>query len=389
MKLKGLWMGLVPFVLLVAVLSWIFVNGAGIEKDPAAPIEVLNIEKIKVTKAGFEVDVKNTGPKSLTIAQLMVDDSVWNFTVTPSQTLERFQDGKIMIYYPWVEGDPHVIKLITENGIVTEGEIAAATLTPEANWKSFMNYGLIGFYVGIVPITLGLLWYPFMKRLKRSWINAILALTVGLLLFLFVGTLFDGFEIGAEAPAVFQGKMVVIICTVLTFLLLIGFDQYQQKRLKSSGYSPFGISLLMATGIGLHNFGEGLAIGSSFALGEAALGTFLIIGFTLHNITEGIGIATPLIKTKPKISTFVLLGAIAGAPAILGTWFGGFIFSPIWGAIFLGIGAGAILQVIFVISKMLIEDHKKHKEQAVSWLNLAGFTLGLLIMYFTAFFVKY
>ncbi|MGG0179137.1 ZIP family metal transporter [Gottfriedia acidiceleris] len=389
MKLKVLMMGLIPFVLLVAVLGWIFMNGAGVEKDPAAPIEVLNIEKIKVTKAGFEVDVKNTGPKSLTIAQLMVDDSVWNFTVTPSQTLKRFQDGKIMIYYPWVEGDPHVIKLITENGIVTEGEIAAATLTPEANWKSFMNYGLIGFYVGIVPITLGLLWYPFMKRLKRSWINAILALTVGLLLFLFVGTLFDGFEIGAEAPAVFQGNMVVIICTVLTFLLLIGFDQYQQKRLKSSGYSPFGISLLMATGIGLHNFGEGLAIGSSFALGEAALGTFLIIGFTLHNITEGIGIAAPLIKTKPKISTFVLLGAIAGAPAILGTWFGGFIFSPIWGAIFLGIGAGAILQVIFVITKMLIEDHKKHKEQAVSWLNLVGFTLGLLIMYFTAFFVKY
>jgi zinc transporter, ZIP family len=389
MKLKGLMTGLIPFVLLIAVLGWIFVNGAGVEKDPAAPIEVLNIEQIKVTKSGFELDVKNTGPESLTISQLMVNDSVWNFTITPDHTLKRFQDAKITIYYPWVEGDPHVIKLITENGIITEGEIAAATLTPELSWKNFVNYGFIGFYVGVVPITLGLIWYPFMKRLKRSWINAILALTVGLLLFLFVGTLADGFEIGAEAPAVFQGDMVVIICTVLTFLLLIGFDQYQQKRLKSIGYTPFGISLLMATGIGLHNFGEGLAIGSSFALGEAALGTFLIIGFTLHNITEGIGIAAPLLKTKPKISTFILLGAIAGAPAILGTWFGGFIFSPLWGAIFLGIGAGAILQVIYVITKMLIEDHKKHNEQTVSWLNLVGFTLGLLIMYFTAFFVKY
>ncbi|WP_129691717.1 ZIP family metal transporter [Gottfriedia acidiceleris] len=389
MKLKWFLSGLIPFILLIAVLGWIFANGAGIEKDPAAPIEVLNIEQIKVTKSGFELDVKNTGPETLTIAQLMVDDSVWNFTVTPSQSLERFQDGKVIIYYPWVEGDPHVIKLITENGIVTEGEVAAATLTPEPSWKSFFNYGLIGFYVGIVPIGLGLLWYPFMKRLKRSWINAILALTVGLLLFLFVGTLADGFEIGAEAPAVFQGNMVVIISTVLSFLLLIGFDQYQQKRQKSKGYTPFGISLLMATGIGMHNFGEGLAIGSSFALGEAALGTFLIIGFTLHNITEGIGIAAPLLKTKPKISTFILLGAIAGAPAIFGTWFGGFIFSPIWGAIFLGVGAGAILQVIFVITKMLIEDHKKHNEQSVSWLNFAGFTLGLLIMYFTAFFVKY
>ncbi|PGS48721.1 ZIP family metal transporter [Bacillus sp. AFS041924] len=389
MKGKGLLTGLIPFVLLLAVLGWIFANGAGVEKDPAAPIEVLNIEQIKVTKLGFELDVKNTGPESLTIAQLMVDDSVWNFKVSPNPTLKRFQDGKVSIYYPWVEGDPHVIKLITSNGIVTQGEVAAATLTPEPSWKNFMNYGLIGFYVGIVPITLGLLWYPFMKRLKRTWINAILALTVGLLLFLFVGTLADGFEIGAEAPAVFQGNMLVIISTALSFLLLIGFDQYQQKRQKSKGYTPFGISLLMATGIGLHNFGEGLAIGSSFALGEAALGTFLIIGFTLHNITEGIGIAAPLLKTKPKISTFILLGAIAGAPAILGTWFGGFVFSPVWGAIFLGIGAGAILQVIFVITKMLVDDHKKHHEQSVSWLNLTGFTLGLLIMYFTAFFVKY
>lgn len=83
------------------------------------------------------------------------------------------------------------------------------------------------------------------------------------------------------------------------------------------------------------------------------------------------------------------MGVIAGAPAIVGTWVGGFIFSPIWGALFLGIGAGAILQVIYVITKMLIEDHRKHNEESVSWLNLSGFAIGLLIMYFTAFFVKF
>jgi zinc transporter ZupT len=175
----------------------------------------------------------------------------------------------------------------------------------------------------------------------------------------------------------------------LTFLLLIGFDQYQAKKRESKGYSPFVLALLMATGIGLHNFGEGLAIGSSFAIGEAALGTFLIIGFTLHNITEGIGISAPLLKAKPKLRDFFLLGTIAGAPAILGTWFGGFIFSPIVGALFLGIGAGAILQVIYVITKMLMDDHRKHNEPFVSWLNLSGFAIGLFLMYFTAFFVKF
>ena len=389
MKSKWLITGLIPLVLLLLVLGWVFINGAGVERDPAAPIEVLNVEQIKIKPSGFELDVSNTGPKELTISQVIVDDSVWNFSMAPSSKLNRFQDGKISINYPWVEGDPHTILLISENGIITEASIAAATLTPELSWDNVLNYGFIGFYVGIVPITLGLLWYPFMKRFTRKWINAILALTVGLLSFLFVGTLADGFEIGIEAPSVFQGNMVVIIGAALTFLLLIGFDQYQQKRQESKGYSPFKLALLMATGIGLHNFGEGLAIGSSFALGEAALGTFLVIGFTLHNITEGIGIAAPLLKTKPRIKDFLILGTIAGAPAILGTWFGGFIFSPIWGALFLGIGAGAILQVIYIITKMLIEDHRTHKEPSVSWLNLSGFAIGMLIMYFTAFFVKF
>lgn len=388
MNSKWLITGIIPLVLLILVLGWVFKNGAGVERDAAAPIEVLNVEKIKIVQSGFELDVSNTGPEKLTISQVIVDDSVWNFSMTPDSTLNRFENGKVKINYPWVEGDPHTILLLSENGIITEAVIDAATLTPDFSWDHVLNYGFIGFYVGIVPVTLGLLWYPFMKRLKKSWINAILALTVGLLLFLFFGTLFDGFEIGAEAPSVFQGNMVVIISTLLSFLLLIGFDQYQHRRQKRTGYSPLGISLLMATGIGFHNFGEGLAIGSSFALGEVALGTFLVIGFTLHNITEGIGIAAPLLKTKPKISQFGILGTIAGAPAIVGTWFGGFIFSPIWGAVFLGIGAGAILQVIFVISKMLIEDHKKINEPYVSWMNFAGVTIGILIMYFTAFLVK-
>ncbi|QUG43446.1 ZIP family metal transporter [Psychrobacillus sp. INOP01] len=389
MKVKWLISGLIPLLLLIAVVAWVMINGAGIEKDPAAPIEVLNIERIKTTNNGFELSISNTGPEAITISQVIVNDSLWNFSVTPSETFKRFEEGTVTINYPWVYGDPHTIKLITENGIITEAQIAAATRTPERSLSNFLNYGFIGFYVGVVPITLGLLWYPFMKRFSRKWINAILALTVGLLLFLFIGTLVDGFEIGAAAPVVLQGNMVVILGALLTFLFLIGFDQYQQKKQDKHVSSPLNISLLMAIGIGLHNFGEGLAIGTSFSLGEAALGTFLIIGFTLHNITEGIGIAAPLLKTSPRIRDFVLLGIIAGTPAILGTWFGGFIFSPILGALFLGIGAGAILQVIFVITKMLINEHKKHLEPVASLLNLCGFTIGLLIMYLTAFFVKY
>jgi len=139
----------------------------------------------------------------------------------------------------------------------------------------------------------------------------------------------------------------------------------------------------------LHNFGEGLAIGAAFAIGEAALGTFLIIGFTLHNVTEGIGIAAPLLKERPTWKTFLLLAIIAGGPAIVGTWVGGFIFNITLAALFFGIGAGAILQVIFVISRMIMRQSSKSGTPAVSWMNFGGLTLGIGLMYVTALLVKF
>ena len=125
---------------------------------------------------------------------------------------------------------------------------------------------------------------------------------------------------------------------------------------------------MIALGIGLHNLGEGLAIGSAFALGEAALGSFLVIGFTLHNITEGIGIAAPLLpssseadpagqqRPQPRFLTFVGLTLLAGSPAILGAWLGGFAFSPLLASIFLGVGLGAIWQVIVEVTRLLARN---------------------------------
>ncbi|GAA3333469.1 hypothetical protein GCM10020331_097620 [Ectobacillus funiculus] len=100
------------------------------KKDPAAPIEVLNIERIKVTNGGFELSVSNTGPETLTISQVIVDDSVWNFSVSPDPTLKRFEEGKVTIPYPWVEGDPHAIKLITEKRYCSRRRNRCGNLDP-------------------------------------------------------------------------------------------------------------------------------------------------------------------------------------------------------------------------------------------------------------------
>lgn len=153
--------------------------------------------------------------------------------------------------------------------------------------------------------------------------------------------------------------------------------------------TPRRVAALIALGIGLHNLGEGLAIGAAFATGAAALGSFLVVGFTLHNITEGVGIVAPLTRgERPPARVFVLLALLAGAPAILGTWIGGLAFSPFLAAFFLSLGAGAILQVIWEVGKLLWRDAQREGRSALTWLNFGGAVAGVLVMYLTAFLVK-
>lgn len=388
---KGLiWLlGALPLVLLAGILSIIALWGTGVEEQQAAPIEMLNIERIILTDDGFEVRILNSGPKELTVAQVVVDGSFWNASFSPSATIERFDRSTVSIPYPWVEGDPHEIKFITSNGIIFTGDVAAAMKTPAADTNRFLQYSLIGFYVGVVPVGLGLLWYPFLRRFSSKGIQAVLAFTAGLLFFLAVDTIQEGLELGAEAPGVFQGTGLVWFGALLSFLFLLAVDQTNSNKVLNAEESGKRLSFKIAGGIGLHNLGEGLAIGASFAAGEAALGTFLIIGFTLHNITEGIGIASPLLKAKPSVKTFLALAIIGGAPAIIGTWIGGFVFNQTLAALFFGIGAGAIIQVIYVIFKMIIRDAKTLGTASVSWVNFSGLVLGMLLMYATALLVNF
>jgi zinc transporter ZupT len=236
-----------------------------------------------------------------------------------------------------------------------------------------------------VPITLGMLWYPFMRRLSKQAMQFILAITVGLLVYLAIGTWLDANEFAAELPAFWQGvPMVIFIALVsLGILLVIGNVRRGQET------TPLSISYRIALGIGLHNLGEGLAIGAAFASGEAALGTFLILGFTLHNITEGVGIAAPIVRQNPGLKHFALLILLAGGPAILGTWIGGFAFNPVLATIFLAIGVGAILQVVWEVGKLIARDTARLGQPLINWVSLSGVVVGIALMYFTAFLVKF
>jgi zinc transporter ZupT len=373
-------LGLLPLVLLAGVLAIIIATDAGLGERKAPPIEELNVTRVTLPEPNeIRVNVVNDGPDAITIAQVMVDDAYWNFSLSGDNTLGRLESTTITIPYPWVQDEMHVIAIVSSNGVVFDAEVPVAIESPETDWTTFWRFALIGFYVGVVPVALGLLWYPFMRRLGPGPMRFILALTVGLLVFLVVDMWDEAREFALEAPAAFDATLLVPIVALLTFLLLMTIS----ARAKGE-HQGLGLAYRIALGIGLHNLGEGLAIGAAFALGEVALGVFLVVGFTLHNVTEGIGIAAPLVRDQPALKHFAGLALLAGGPAILGVWIGGFIFSPLWTTIFLAVGIGAIAQVVVEVWRLIARGAQRSGLPALNWATFGGVAAGVAIMYATA-----
>jgi zinc transporter ZupT len=384
-------LGLIPLVLLAAVMIAIFATDAGLGDRETPPIETLAIQQVRLPEPGLmEVEIVNDGPDEITIAQVRVDDAYWQFSMEPGGSLGRMESAVITIPYPWVLDEAHAISLVSATGVVFHAEVPVAIESPQADRESVLRFALVGLYVGIVPVGLGLLWFPFLRRLGRGGMNFILALTVGLLVFLVVDMFGEAQEVAASSPASLDATVLVPTLALLTaaFLMTVGSALRQRRDRAGAGPNP-GLTLAyqIAIGIGLHNFGEGLAIGSAFAIGEAALGVFLIAGFTLHNVTEGVGIAAPIIRDRPSFGHFAALAAIAGGPAIFGTWIGAFTYSPFWTAIFLAIGVGAILQVIVEVARLITRSQGQSGSPALTWTTFGGVTAGVAVMYLTALLV--
>jgi zinc transporter ZupT len=268
--------------------------------------------------------------------------------------------------------------VVTSTGLTFEGDVAVATQTPTADARYLGTFALLGVYAGVIPVLLGLLWFPFLRQINRRWVDFFLALTIGLLGFIGVEALVEGVETSALVPGAFQGTGLVVIGLVTAPLVLAALGQ---GRGGSRGSRPgYHVALLIAIGIGLHNLGEGLAIGTSYATGEIVLGTSLMVGFLLHNTTEGLGIISPLTSERPGLGRLLLLGAIAGVPTVLGTWIGGFTYSPIWTTLFFALGAGAIVQVIYELLRLFA---RRGGGALLAPLNVAGLLAGVMIMYVT------
>jgi len=388
-KLSGahwrLW-ALLPIIALVGAIAIFVSTGSSlldlVGQSPP-PADELDIRRVEFRPGEIKVKVTNPQRDDITIATVAVDDAIVPYTLDGDRTIGRLRSTTIVIPFDWVDGEPLSVGVTSSTGIQTTEEIAAAVETPQASARGFLGYAVIGLLVGVIPVALGLAWLPSLRRASPQWLAAFMALTAGLLTFLAFEALAEAFELQAALPSGIGGVGLVLLGVTSTYLFLTLLSRRLGAREGTVG--GLALATLVAIGIGLHNLGEGLAIGTSFALGELALGTFFVVGFMVHNVTEGLGIATPIAEGgKVSFGRLAALALIAGAPAIPGAWLGGFVTSDVLGVLFFAGAAGAALEVVVEVVRYVA---RKAPGGLNSGYVVGGYLAGIGVMYVTGLLI--
>ena len=382
-------LGLFPLLILAAIVYVFLTQGTSLVGTPPAPLDALtelDFERVVLQPNQIVVQIRNTGPVEAIVGQVTVNGALWDFAISPSDTVPRLRSALLSLTYPWVETEPLEIQIITSNGMTFSRAIDIPVVTPTLGWRTAGNFALLGVYAGVIPVFLGLLWLPFLRRLKGQWLNFLISLTVGILIFLGVDVLVEGFEAAVKVPGIFRGVGVLSIGLIIGTLglLALGKGCRSWGHNRSVDFNRLILAYMISVGIGLHNFGEGLAIGAAFILGEIALGALLVVGFTIHNATEGFGILGPVSRQRVPFFHLVNFGLIAGGPTVLGTLIGGFTYYDVLAAFFFALGAGAIFYVVYELSNLIVKDDAPVRVHAI---NLGGLLAGLLLMYATGLLV--
>jgi ZIP family zinc transporter len=448
-KKTPLILAFVPIVVLAVMIIFLLSPYGQSLINTGIPLPQVTIEKVEFHDNQILVSIRNTGPLEIIVSQADVNDRIQSAAIEPSSMIPRLAEAKVMIPFPWIPGTPYEIGITTSDGTRFSKSVEAAALAPSPNANQALLFTSLGVYVGVIPVMIGLMWYPYIRRISIGKYSFFLSLTAGLLVFLGIDALLEVNEIvNQNLAAVFNGQALSVLVTISSFIVLLyaserltqraiekavlnknnhslassssaeelgksekssterqGNEIYNKSAKTSSStqevqiqlqryqqlLKPLTISMMIAIGIGLHNFGEGLAIGAAMLLGEVALSTFLIVGFTLHNTTEGLAIVAPIAKIERSrrmmIRRLVMMGLIAGVPTIAGTWIGGFLYSPIAAVIFLSVGAGAIFQVVYSLVSWISHHQKSGQSSSLSGHVIGGFITGLLIMYLTGLLV--
>jgi zinc transporter, ZIP family len=385
--------GLAPLVVLaLAIGLFVALDAPGLDRI-GVPEENLVVERTVLEPGQIELHVRNDGADPVEVRQVIVNDGFASFSQS-NDDIGRLGGSTIDVQYPWIEGQAYELILLTATGATITHEIEAAVETPDADLGFYGLMALIGLYVGVIPVAIGMLWLPWVRGVDARWMGFLLAFTIGLLAFLGIDALLEGTELADSGPGSFGGAALVWLGAAGAYLALAAVDGWLRSRRArladgESGGDGHGLgyraAFLVALGIGLHNLGEGLAIGSAYAIGSLALGATLVVGFALHNTTEGLAIVAPVAREgRARLDKLLLLGVLAGAPAVLGAWIGASAFHPSLAALMFGIGAGAIAQVIVQIAPQVRDESGRFLHPLAS----VGLLAGLLVMYVTGLLVS-
>jgi zinc transporter ZupT len=370
-------LGLVPLLLVVGGIAlFMALDAPGLGERRGPPAEELAVERTVLSPGAIELTVRNDGADAVSVAQVVVNDAFAQFSGA-EDPIGRLETATVRVTQPWVEGEAYEVALLTSTGGTIVHEIPVAVETPSADVGFFGLMALLGLYVGVIPVALGMLWLPWLRRVPAVWLRGLMALTVGLLAFLAVDATLEGLELAGEGSQAFGGAALVFVGAITAYLALSGVSSWLGKR------AAAGSATLVAVGIGLHNLGEGVAIGAAYSAGALALGAFLVVGFALHNTTEGLAIVAPLAQARVSLARLVTLGLLAGAPAVLGAWIGAAAYNASLAAFLFGFGAGAIVQVIVTLVPSLRDDEGRVLHPAAVTGILGGmglmFATGLLV----------
>jgi zinc transporter, ZIP family len=380
-------LGVIPLALVAAaVAAFAVLGGPGLGERRGPPAEELAIERTALDPGVIALTVRNDGPDPVTIAQVTVNDAFVQFDGA-REPIGRLGTATVRVRHPWVEGEAYEVALVTGSGGTVAHEIPVAVATPANDLSFFGLMALLGVYVGVIPVALGMLWLPWIGRIPPSWLRGLMALTVGLLAFLAIDATLEGFELAGQGSQAFGGAALVLVGGVVSYLLLTAVSEWlggRRRAAREAGASGGTLAVLVAVGIGLHNLGEGVAIGSAYSVGALALGAFLVVGFALHNTTEGLAIVAPVAHLRPSLRRLAVLGLIAGAPAVLGAWIGAAAFNASLAAFLFGFGAGAIVQVIVALAPSLRDDEGRTLHPTA----VCGLLAGMAIMFSTGMLVS-
>lgn len=378
---------LLPILLLGLLVGGLFATSPMADLDTrGAPLPDVTITHATLpSDETIVLHVVNNGPESVTISQVLVADAYWDFDVQGAggdDTIAPLESARVVIPYHWTPGWDLGTALVLSDGTTIHHTIVAPQVSPGLTPGLLWTMVVVGIFVGVIPILLGMLWFPFMQTMRERTLHGVLAFSAGVLAFLAIDAGFEAFELAGEIPSAYAGTALVALGVLGALLLVQSISAWREGKAAeghAAAQSGLWVAYLVAIGIGLHNLAEGLAIGSSFALGRVSLGAFLIIGFMLHNVTEGPAVVAPVTQgERPALGHFAALGIIAGAPVILGGWLGSLAYSPTLGAFFLAIGVGAILQVIWELRGLVAREGRVGTAT-----NLLAFLAGLIVMYAT------